>query len=35
MKGRLFSKHDIEINALALPVFITLAQSIETPGRVY
>lgn len=31
----MFSKYYVVINALALSVFIALAESVETPGIVY
>lgn len=31
----MFSQYYTEINVLALSVFIALAESVETPGRVY
>lgn len=31
----MFSKSSIEINAVALTVFVALAHSVETPRRVY
>lgn len=31
----MFCKYYADINALALSVFIALAEAVETPGRVY